>query len=447
MAFWIAAVPALLLSTASVQAAGFAAAGLSLGGSVIKLPSGQNGILTSGGVTVGGDAEPLIYAPNVGFNAAVGLGKWGEYDAFAGLNLFASYGGSSASLTQTFSGIGTVYIPGLSLPDDGAITLGTSQGSSLLSSQAAYNVVNNPPTNNQITDAGAGSTLPNVAGQTAGQVTISNGGEAFVVGGMNTDGDGSALAYGGIADPTGSLLIITGDLDGLSISTNTTTRVLYAGGDITVGVTKLHDSETSVQAYAGPSYRYLGQWTNTDTTAASMTVNIPEVPNSPTLHPLWIQETTGTTSLSSHYFGGVAGAGMSRQVAEGTTLSIGAEASLYYLQSHLAGGGSVTTRDGQPPNSPLATVVYDPVDVMDGGLAFAVRGQASASFVVAENLTLGLTGTVDYLSKVARPYAGAAVVTAADGDVSWSSSDAGNTLISFGDMFVFTGAVSLNGHF
>ena len=50
------------------------------------------------------------------------------------------------------------------------------------------------------------------------------------------------------------------------------------------------------------------------------------------------------------------------------------------------------------------------------------------------------------VSAVARPYGGAAV-TGTGGNASWSAGDSANSLISFGDMFVFTGTVSLTGQF
>ncbi len=453
LAFWVAIVPALLGTTAVVAQDGFFAAGLSIGGGAIKLPSGQNGVLTLGDVTVTGNPDPLLPAGTLGFNAAAGLGKWGEYDAYAGLNLFATYGTASWSGTQNFSGIGTVYIPGISLPDNGSIELHTTRGDEV--GIATSNVIATSPQGSNYNIDASASTVGGVGAQSDAAVSgnADPAPNSFVVAGTNTEvsapnTNGTALAYGGIADTSGSLLIITGDLAGLSISTQTSTQVLYAGGDLTVGVSKVQDETTALQAYAGPSYRFLGQWSNTTIGATQLSVDIPEEA-SPTVHPLWDQTTTFNTALNSHYFGGVLGAGVSKQVSDKVSVSAGAELSGYYTLASLNGRGSVRTHDGVSPSnvdSPDITVVQDPVNVLTHTLAFAARAQASATYALADNTGLTVAGSVDYLSAVARPYGGAAV-TGSGGNASWSSGSGDNSAVSFGDMFVFTGTVTLSGQF
>jgi hypothetical protein len=102
-----------------------------------------------------------------------------------------------------------------------------------------------------------------------------------------------------------------------------------------------------------------------------------------------------------------------------------------------------------PIDSPTVLVNEAMHNVSQSTLAYAVRGQTSAT--VALTPSLSLTGTVaaDYLSAVARPFGGANVVSSGGGsDVDWSSgSGGGNSLLSFGGMVAYSGTVSLNGKF
>lgn len=441
------AVTGLMCSTAYAQDAsnGYVALAVNGGAGVVRLPTGQNGVLTSGNVNVTGGGDPLLVGPTLGLNAVASAGKAGDLDAFVGANIFAMYATAASTRTQSFSGVGTVYIPGISTPDSGSINLTTTRGTSATADGVVIATSPQGQSYNTVISAksGPGDGMASDAG-----VSANPGDPSFVVAGGNTTvsgGAGKAIAYGGIADTSGSILIITGDLDGLSISTATSTVLIYGGGDITWGVSKPTDEMTIVQAYGGPSYRYMGQW-NTTSVGVDMTVDIPEAA-SPTVHPLWIQDTLVQTALSSHYFGGVVGAGISHRVSDNVSVSLGAEASAYYVASSLSGQGSVRTTGGVSPTnvaSPDVTVVQDPVNVTTGSLAYAVRGQVATTFDVAENVGLTFAGTVDYLSKVARPYGGV-VVNGANGNASWSSTD--DTAISFGDMLAFTLTASLTGHF
>jgi len=420
-----------------------------VGVGVIKLPSGQNGVLTSGNVTTNASTDKFIVGPNGSLSAAVQLGKLGDMDTFFGVNVFGTYGKGSWNDTTIYSGVGTVIIPGVSLPDNGSITLTTTRGAS---ATASSSVQYSPPdgTGPYSAVSSANTPGPGDGVQTGADVQAPVGSNSFGVSGSNTavaSGVGNSLAYGGIADESGSILIIAGNLDGLSISTSITTQVLYGGGDVTLGVSKLQDEGLVLQAYAGPSYRYIGQWSTTSI-GADMTVNIPEVTGSTSIHPLWSQDTTIMTSLNSHYFGGVVGGGIQRAVSDKVTIGVGAEASLYYATAYLRGQGSVRTHDGQDGGgipSPDRTVVQDLTTTYAGQLAYAVRAQASATYALSETTALTLAGSVDYLSAVARPYGGA-VVTGTNGNASWTSG-ANNGNVSFGDMLGFTLTASLTGAF
>jgi hypothetical protein len=436
-----AVIPALLGSTAVMaqDASPHFALGVTGGITAFNLPSGQNGVLWGGDAKVDGTKGQLVLGETLSFSTAISLGKVGNYDAFMGATAFGSYANGSTASTQTFSGVGFVAIPGLTTPANGSISL--TAVSSAGSASATTSVAATDPQGNVYAAKTDGDST---SAGSQGAAYVSTAGPSFTMGGSNSSGAGagSALAYGAIADTSGSMFLAVGNLDGLAISTSTQNTILYSGLDITFGASGVPDDKTSVQAYAGPSYRYIGQWNTTNT---SLTVDIPEIAGTIT-HPLYVLNRDGT--VQSNYFGGVAGANISHQVSDTVAVSFGAEGSLYYANASLKGHETVRTYGGVGPSpgfvaSPDVTVVEDAASVSQSTLAYAVRAQASATVAVKPKLNLTGTVTADYLSAVARP-SGNANVTYSSGSASWAS---GGGPLSFGGMLALGGTVSLTGSF
>jgi|GEM_PF-2909496 len=442
----LALIPALLGSTAVLAQDAtphFALSG-SAGVTALNMPSGQNGVLWGGDAKATGTKGQLLIGETFSLSTAVDLGAVGDYDAFMGANVFGTYANGSSSSTQNFSGVGYVAIPGLSTPDNASITLTTTRGPGSATATAVVNETD--PQNHTYTSNPTGTTHAVGSGQTGADVSTGGGSpDSFAMSGLNTNvpvaGASSALAYGGVADSSGSIFIASGDLDGLAISTKTRNSILYAGADITFGVSRAYDEKTSVQAYAGPSYRYMGQWNSTNT---GLTVDIPELDGTTVTHPLYIVDRNAV--VTSNYLGGVVGANISHQVNDTVTLGVGAEGSLYYANANLKGRESVTTTGGDGIDGPSPTVIVneDPVNTSQSQLAYAVRGQTSATFALSPTLDLTASANVDYLSAVARPYGGANVHYDGNGGATWTS---GGPHLSFGGMFAFGGSLSLNGRF
>jgi hypothetical protein len=263
---------------------------------------------------------------------------------------------------------------------------------------------------------------------------------------VSAGGVAKSLAVGAAADTSGSLFLAVGDLDGLSIATSVQNSILYSGMDITFGASGVVNDRTVAQAYIGPSYRYLGQWNQTN---YSLAVDLPEV--GPTVvHPLYVLDRNA--NVTSNYVGGVVGAGLAMKVNENISIGLAGEGSLYYTHAMLTGSDSVTISGGNGVggvHGPTQTVTYDAGNsAFNNGIAYAVRGQASTTVKINPNLDFTLAGTVDYLSRVARPNGGADITytaNATDANASWSSS--GSPLLSFGDMWAFTVTGGVTGHF
>jgi len=445
-----ALIPALMGTTAVMAQDATPHFSLSATGGVMafNLPSGQNGVLSGGGAKVSGTNGQFVLGEMLGFSTAVSLGKVGNYDAFMGVSVFGSYANGSYASTQSFSGTGYILIPGISTPKNGSITLTTSRTQGLAGSAGATaNSTNNNPQGHGSTDSIAAASAVGAAQSISAETAIA---DSFTFAATNTQvtagGVAKSLAVGAQADTSGNIFLAVGDLDGISISTTTQNTITYSGADITFGASGAPNDKTSVQAYAGPSYRYIGQWNKTNT---SLSVDLPEVDPAVT-HPIYSLTRDGT--VSSNYLGGVVGLNLSHQASDTVTLSVGAEGSIYYTNAHLSGQDKVRIYGGNGVinvPSPDKTVIGDPVSVYENGIAYAVRGQASATMAMTPSMDLTATVTADYLSRVARPYGGANVAYSNDGtnvNASWSSGN-GSSLISYGDMLAFGGSLSLTGHF
>jgi hypothetical protein len=438
-----AAAPAM----AQDDAHAFFALGVNGGVTAIKLPAGQNGVLTIGNSSGGSDPYALGYTG--GFNAILGAGKLGNLDVFVGANVFGTYANASTTRTQNFSGVGLVEIPGSSTPANASISLTTSRAAG---AAASTNVVDNNPQGGG-SSVVASSTSPAPGnGASASEVSSAATGNSFVWSAMNTQvsagGVAKSLAVGAVADTSGSMFLAVGDLDGLSIKTSTQNTIAYAGLDVPFGIAGALNDRTVAQAYIGPSYRFLDQWNKTN---FALSVDLPEVAGTTVVHPLYSLDRN--TNITSNYLGGVIGGSLAFKVTDTMTVGLAGEGSLYYAVTGVKGGDTVTIAGGSgvvglPFGSQTVSYGTGGATTYNTGIAYAIRGQASTTIAINNSLDLTLAGSVDYLSRVARPGNSGNVTytaNATDANVSWSSS--GQPLISFGDMWAFTLTGGLTGHF
>lgn len=459
------AVSFLLGTTALVQAADPAQAPVyvddahpffsitgTVGGVVMDLPDGGGLFLGEGA----NDPNDLLLGGTAGISAAVGTGDIFGLQGFVGINLFGTYAFGNFDKTSAFTGPGIVVMQGGAGPEFATISIGTSSGAtSALASIDSYH--ENPQGGGEAAIV-SGSSGPGPDAQDVAYTSSSVGDDSFQWGGVQTGvgATGSATAYAALADTNGGVFIAAGNLDGLTLTQDYTTEAIYAGGDVTFGVTG-QNGTTTLQGYVGPSYRYLNQRNSMNST---LLVNVPEYEN---LGEFPMFSMTSNETYTSHYAGGIAGLMATIPASATSAFTIGIEGGAYYTMASMDSdgeyrvwGGSLEDPDGigpmpDPGADPLELQVVDAEGETYEAttIAFAARGTAAYTMAIAENAQLTFSGSVDYLSAVAT----AAVNTNIsgydgddDGTVDYQSGGT-NDRIAWGQMINFSGSVSLTGQF
>lgn len=447
------AVPALLCSTALVYAADmprqvqyiddahplFTLTG-TVGGVVMDLPDG-GGLFQGEGAN---DPNDLLLGGTIGLSGTAGVGEvLGGLQGFIGFNTFATYAYGDYKKTSSFTGTGVVVMQGGAGPNLGSITITTSSDAG--SGHADLTALNTSPQNGNIAvNAAAFSNTPPDA---VDGPFVSPNGQSFIWGGVQTSVDGaggSATAYAAIADTNGGVFVAAGNLDGLTLTQSYTTEAFYAGGDLTFGIAG-QNGTTSLQGYVGPSYRYLAQ---RNTMNANLSVDVPEY------EPLADFPTftmSSSEDLAAHYMGGVAGLQATIPVSDTSAITLGVEGGAYYTMASLDSSGTYTVFGGDLDTSgaiddyDLQTVVADGETYEADTIAFAARGTVAYTMAIAPQAQLTFSGSVDYLSAVAKPAVNASI-SDDNTDVTYNSGGT-NDRIAWGQMVNFSGSVSLTGQF
>jgi hypothetical protein len=450
-------VPFLLGSTALVQAADpaqpvyvddahpfFSLTG-TVGGVVMDLPDGGGLFLGEGA----NDPNDLLLGGTIGLSAAAGTGEVFGLQSFVGLNLFATYAYGDFNKTSDFTGPGVVVMQGGAGPHYATISIGTSSDN--VSASASVSSYHDNPQ--------GGGELAEVEGTSGGAQDIAYTSSAvdptsFQWGGVQTR-PGSATAYAALADTNGGVFIAAGNLDGLNLTQSYRTEAVYAGGDVTFGITG-QNGTTTLQGYVGPSYRYLQQ---RNSMSSALFVDVPEYEN---LGEFPLFSMTSNESYTSHYGGGIAGLMATIPASATSAFTIGIEGGAYFAMTQMRSdgeyrvwGGDLEDPDGPGPMPDPAVSTVDLTVESEGDtyeastIAFAARGTAAYTMAIAENAQLTFSGSVDYLSAVAM----AAVNTSVsgydgddDGTVTYQSGGSNNRL-AWGQMINFSGTVSLTGQF
>jgi hypothetical protein len=405
------------------------------GGVVMNLPDG-GGWFEGEGIE---ESDDLLFGGMIGVSASAGLGKMGDLDAFVGFNAFGAYATGNFFKSHEFTGPGVVIIQGGAGPNLGSIGITTSSGGGAYgASMAASN------TSPQGGGTGVGIAIAGVAGSQDSAIVSANG-QSFIWGGASGDAPNNrAAAYAAIADTNGGVFIAAGDLDGLAIDMAYMTEVIYAGADLTFGLSGVHDNGVVLQGYAGPSYRYLSQRNSMN---MAISVDVPEMAGGPTEYPLFGMQSN--EHLQTHYLGGVAGLAATVPINAVSSFTLGGEVGLYYASAGMDSDGVYTVEGGGPVPYVLQTVTSEGSTDQYSSLAWSFRGTGVYTVATSENTQLSLSAMVDYLSGVATPGVNA-TVSGYDGTddgsvtyVSGGSSDA----IHWSDMIAITAAVTFSGQF
>jgi hypothetical protein len=424
----------LALASALVTSVALAAPGLAQDAATTSFTlSGTGGVIGIGVPSFdtgafGHSAGGVLFGGMVGGNITAGVADGADYDVFVSLSAFGAFAtGGTSSWTDTFNGPGTIIITGLSAPDAGSITLDpavssanvTGANGGIANTTAAVGAVNN-----------VGAVTPDAPG--------------FAMSAVTTDATAGA-AYGGIGDDSGGIFIASGNYEGLQITTSVSRQVLYGGADLSLGLAGQTSDTTSVQVYAGPSFRGLVQ---TNTTRIS--VNIPEEQPSTVILPEFAL--SHVDELTSHYFGGVIGGNVAIVGSESVLYSIGLEGGVYSVHANWRGQDTYSTCcgvDGVGVASPAISVSSNALTANVGSaVAFAARGNASVSYALDANKAVTVGGSVEYLSHVAQVnHSGLTQTAPADDDWTAAEGTPATSTFSWSHMLNFTATVSLTGTF
>lgn len=355
-----------------------------------QLPAFNSGVF--------GHAGPgTIFGGMIAGNITGSIGKLDNgWNVLASLNVFGAYASGTSNFTDSFTGPGTVTITGLTTPSGGTggSSITTSAGSS-----STTNVIENDPQGNNQTGSASASGGPSNLG------FVKYNDNSFILGGATSDGtDGSA--YGAIADTSGGVFVgsLSGAASGINVSTSVQRQLTYVGADLTYGVAGQVNDKTSLQVYAGPSFRNLGQKTTTD-----VNVDVGAVSASAVTMPEFSM--SQVENLDSYYLGGVLGADLSFVTSPGVVLSLGGEGGIYNVNASWNGTDTYSTCCGNFEDSTTNTVGPSPSRSVtsDGSsykysntVGYAARANAGVTFAIGGNKALTLGGNVEYLSKVAQ---------------------------------------------
>jgi len=393
------------------------------------------------GLFAGGTDDPL-FGGIATVSGSVTTGTYNDWDIILGFNLIGGFASDDSSSSQSFGGQGTVFISGLSTPGgDSSIQLDIDDN------EASAHIT--APANGglaHVSKDGDGNDIVSAA-------TVVPGSTGFLLGAVAIT-DTTEMAAGAIADASGGIFVVTGDLDGLEVTTNTSRDLFYTGADLTIGLGNASYGGAAVSVYTGPSYRGLFQSTKTD-----VTIDLPEVDDVVILPGFTI---SSDEDLNSHYFGGILGGTASWGIGTGMIFSVGLEGGVYGVSASWKGRDTYSTGGGNfddPYDVPNAGVIpQDPDsvkgldlkldDIDDGTIAFAARGNAAITWAVSENQAVSLGGSLEYLSQVAT-VTHDRVLEDGGGDAYWEAGDGptGAPSVSWGSMVNFAITASWTGTF
>ncbi|QQR38659.1 hypothetical protein JI748_12915 [Devosia rhizoryzae] len=419
------------------------ALGVTFGPSFFAAPDLATGVQSTGTGTFSPKTSGFGAGLNYGVSGGMSVGRAGNFDVGVGLSGFLTFGSSNNRVVDSFSGPGTVNISGYTTPANASINLSTNviPGTSTATSDIDHTNPQGGREDVTVTDTNIGGA------DNIGTVTTAGGANSFALNAVAT-GQGtvnSAAAYGAVAATDGGIFLGAGDLTGLSITTDVSRGFVFTGLDATVAFSTSVNA-MAVQAYAGPSYKFIGQSSNT-----RISVDIPEIAPSATVFPTYSMERT--EALFASYFGGVVGGSMSAPIADNLIFSLGLEGGAYYVRETMRGNESYSVAGGVTP-VPLTTVNNaNGVDFSADGLAWSARISPSVTMALSPRTQLTLGASVDYLSRVATMSRRAAATTSTyagtgngNGTLAYNNAAQTNGL-TFAPMWSITPTVSFTGQF
>lgn len=353
----------------------------------MTLPSLPSGVVDATG-TVSASGGQTAFGPMIGIDLGRKLGRVGDFDIAGNLSFFIGTLSSSGTAVTNLSGPGTVRFSS-NTQSTATIDLTTSTTGGTADSDAVVNLTVPGGFANQH------QTVQSLPGQNAVSnwaVTLTSDNTGVVFGGVTTNGSTpSATAVGAAADPTGFTFVGTGDLSGLKVTTTTTRSVVYMGADAAIGFSPPSIDSTSFTPYASLGYRLLRQ--NTD---SRTTFDLPTPSGTGGFPLLGLQR---LELLDTNYYGGGLGLAVSHTVDNDITISGTAEFGVRGFDARYTGRDLAIFPIN---NGGLELQRFDVgrAAAEANGVAWFGKGEAGINFPLGPNVLLGVTGTVEYLSKV-----------------------------------------------
>jgi hypothetical protein len=447
--FIIAGLPLLLASTASFaadlgtpQTISTSGPGYTLtatGGVVaFGMPSQGTGVINSGAGTFDPSTSPIDFGLMGALSGSVDVGKTGNTKLSIGFNVFGELATGSDIATDTYTGLGTVIVPGYTTPV-GTITLTTTQGAVPASTSAITGtpVVGVDDTNQTVSGAGVNNDQIGVD-----QPPPPN---AFSLG-IATNKTPIAAAYGAIASTAGGIFVGTGNLSGLKVTTTESQSVFYGGADINLAATGDLSDGVTLQGYIGPSYKYLGQHNTTTTSIAPPAATVGLV--MPTYSDI------RTEDFASNYFGGLVGANLTTKVSDKMKLTLGGQFGLYDMWSTFSGSEAYNIGGGSGAvGLPIASQTVTNANTVSGssnGTAYSAGLNGAITMAMSDTMDVSFGGNAQYLSAVPvmnRAGSVSTVTGTGGANATYTGTGTNTPTMGFASMWNLGGTVSVTGHF
>jgi len=356
---------------------------------------------------------------------------------------FYSYATRSGSESRAFTDERLIVLHGPSLPS-GVIDLYTLD-------------LDDQPVGTFVGDLGdaSGTAIPGAAIGAVNAVAViepvadfADGADGFAFAGAV--GDGQTFAFGTIASDEGTIFVGYGELLGWEVSNEVTQNLTYAGGDITFSQSTAPGDVVDFTAYIGPSLRYMGTETTTETSVTPNQYAYPDIE--------YATFSISTVENIDTYYGGVVfGGSVGFDLWGGSNLTLDLGAGAYYAISSYGSATDATLIGGDGNRNELASSSLDLDDV--DGFAYTVKAGSTFSAPIGESLQLNFGLGAEYMSRVATSrFIGSDGVSNNDAggtgddiggnDVVYNSDDAvGGTVLSFGDGWSYKATVGLTGQF
>ena len=358
-----------------------------------------------------------------GVGYAVSLG--GEIGSLGGVPVFLAVGGAFATADArvgslaSLSGNGTITF-GSDPARAGDITVSTAvtpAGATATSTVSVTDAAGGTANINQVTFS------PSGANATNNVAASGTGGGAFAFTNVVTDGAGPSAAATGLAsDGDGFLLVATGDLSGIGVSSTATQDVDYRELEARFFTAlPIGSSGWIATPSVSPTYRYLRR--DIETSAGLL------LPANPIFGTRASVTADTSDELTAHYAGGSLGIGATGPVPGGLLLSLNADAGLLGMFADYEGTSSTNvTGIGVGTTRIASAAASDDLDE----LAYFARASVGVTRQLG-GFSISVGGQAEYLSdvpmlvrnpRVGFDPAGMAAATAGDDSVRIATDDA-----------------------